>query len=298
MHNLKKLIVALDLSKTDEQILGFLKKFTEALLPDKILFFHAVPDIALPEDVFASPEEKEEYIEQRLSDCKQQLDGLREEYFGHRSDIHFEIECRYGSPLRRLLDSVEERHPDLVVFGKKKMTGGSGILATKLARRISCNLLLVPENSEQHLPIKRVLVPTDFSSHATKALSMAVELHALLKDPQLIIMHAYNVPPSLPTRIGRTPEQFGEMIKAHVMVALNEFVEHNVPAHIEPVLDMVEIADLGPAKQILHSVQQHNADMLIIGAEGHTLLESLFLGSVTEKLLQVNEGIPVLVIRG
>ena len=192
---------------------------------------------------------------------------------------------------------VAERHPDLVVFGKKKVTSGSGILPTKLARRISANLLLVPENAVNHLPIKKILIPTDFSPHANKALQMAVELHALLKDPQLIIMHAYNVPPSLPTRIGRTPEQFGGMIKGHVEVALHEFVEKNLPPHIEPVLDTVQLADLGPARQIMHSLNQHQADMLIIGAEGHNLLESLFLGSVTEKLLQVNEEVPVLVIR-
>lgn len=297
MHHLKKLLIAIDFSPMDDEILPFMEKFSQALLPDEITLFHVVPTISLPESVFESPVEKQDYIEQHTRQSEEYLHEQAEKYFGHRKDARIKVDCWYGSPLKKMLEYIEENRPDLVVFGKKKLTGGSGILATKLARRVTADLLLIPAGAVNKMPVKRLLIPTDFSAHATNAVKLAIELHPLLKDPDITLLHAYEVPPTLTTRISRSPKQFDEMVHGHVEEAMKKYVHENIPDVIEVDPEIVRLEDLGPARQILASADSKKADLIIVGAEGHSLLETLFIGSVTEKLMRLNESIPILVIR-
>ena len=39
------------------------------------------------------------------------------------------------------------------------------------------------------------------------------------------------------------------------------------------------------------------ADLIVMGAKGHSQVELLLMGSVTEKVLAVNESIPTLVVK-
>ena len=43
--------------------------------------------------------------------------------------------------------------------------------------------------------------------------------------------------------------------------------------------------------------KQHNVDLIVTGAKGHSQVELLLLGSVTEKLLAINDSLPTLVVK-
>jgi nucleotide-binding universal stress UspA family protein len=53
----------------------------------------------------------------------------------------------------------------------------------------------------------------------------------------------------------------------------------------------------GVAQYILDAVDEANSDLVVMGAKGHSKVELLLLGSVTEKLLALNEHIPTLIVK-
>lgn len=53
----------------------------------------------------------------------------------------------------------------------------------------------------------------------------------------------------------------------------------------------------GISKYILEFGRKEKVDFIIMGAKGHSKVENLLMGSVTEKLLTINDSIPTLVIK-
>ena len=47
----------------------------------------------------------------------------------------------------------------------------------------------------------------------------------------------------------------------------------------------------------LHTARNYAADLMIVGAHGKTWFDRLMVGSFTEKLLQINKEIPMLIIK-
>jgi hypothetical protein len=55
--------------------------------------------------------------------------------------------------------------------------------------------------------------------------------------------------------------------------------------------------DFDISAQISDYAHQNKADLIMLGAKGHSGLDDLFLGSVTEKLVTAEVELPVLVVR-
>lgn len=295
MHHLKNIVVALDLSKMDESVMEYLGYFTKALLPDSLTFVHVIPEHTIPEGVFASKEDKQDYQEKHKAETRKKLEALIESHWGHRSDIKPELTLLEGNPLKELLQFLQAHPYDLLVVGKKKVSSGSGIVAHKLARRIEGSILFVPTDAPT--AIERMLLPVDFSKDSMAAAKMAIQLSPLLDDPTLHIMHVYDVPPAVSIKIGRTPEQFSQMIRANVEEAMQHFIEKIEPGKAHIKTDLVYNKHTSPSRQLIEYAEVNQMSLIMIGAKGHTLLESLFLGSVTEKIILSPLPIPILIVR-
>ena len=63
---------------------------------------------------------------------------------------------------------------DLFLAGSKPRSVGRGILPQKFVRKSTCSVCLVPEHPPALL--RKIMVPTDFSEDATRALSLALSL--------------------------------------------------------------------------------------------------------------------------
>jgi nucleotide-binding universal stress UspA family protein len=295
MNNLKNILVALDLGPMDVQVMRFLEHFTQAVLPDSITFLHVAAPVSVPDTVFGSKADKDLYRQGRISEMKALLNDAVQEHFGHRSDMQVTTEVIEGQPLNELLKYVEAERPQLLVVGKKKHSSGSGIISQKLARRVPASMLLVPEDSAGE--VKRILVPVDFSEYSVAAMGLAVELAPLLGDPEVTALNVFDLLPTVALKIGRTPEQMDRMIRANVDEALEEFLARVPHGKMNIIRKPIPNRHNSPAKHILEYMDANNVDLVIMGAKGHNLLESLFLGSVTERILMANQKVPMLVVR-
>lgn len=295
MHHLKNIVVALDLSPMDGELMHYLSNLSKALLPDRITFIHVIPSDTLPDAVFATPEDRKSYLDSHKADITRNLTQLIEEHWGHRSDIKPDLEVREGNPLKTLLQWLKEQPYDLLVVGKKKVSSGSGIVAHKLARRIDQSILFVPQ--EATTDCREIMIPVDFSDHSLTAMKLGIQLSPLLDNPTLHTVHVYDVPPAVSIKIGRTPEQFSQIIKANVTEAMDAFVEKASPGKAHIKTHLVYNKHTSPSRQLIDFAEETQMHLIIIGAKGHTLLETLFLGSITEKLIVSSMQIPILVVR-
>jgi nucleotide-binding universal stress UspA family protein len=145
-----------------------------------------------------------------------------------------------------------------------------------------------------HAPIRRILVPVDFSAHAREALLYAVRLAEPL-EADVDAMHvdaeadATTEHVTVPGHPGRTVAQ---ELDDRAKVELDEFLR-TIPIPVEVRME-ARVRRGDPAKVIVE--ESGDYDLVLMGRHGRTALVHLLMGSVTEKVLR-HAHCPVLTVR-
>ena len=144
---------------------------------------------------------------------------------------------------------------------------------------------------------KSILVGIDLSPKSCKSLEVAVEF-AHLFNSKITLLNVH--------------EEFlnkDEMVMSRVSVEEikknNEEIALNTKRMFKDMLSKLDINDLsdieivqreGKASQeIIEYADKNNIDFIIVGSNGHSALEELFLGSTAKKIINTSK-IPVLVV--
>ena len=137
---------------------------------------------------------------------------------------------------------------------------------------------------------KKILLATDGSPHAEKALEYARDL-ALRDDAQVIVVHAV---PQVPDYLGKPEWQKlasrnvteGEQVAGHAAENLRKV----------GVDVIVEVLEGPPADAILRVADVRQPDLIVMGSRGHGEVASLLLGSVSHRVL-AHTHVPVMIVR-
>lgn len=294
---MKKILVALETAGPDRPVLQFLNNWVQKIPVEQILFVHVVPRQETLPPGFES-ELTEDWggmslDEEKIRTLEKELEG----YFPEQENLFVRFALREGDPLEQLLLEIEEERPDLVVIGQR-MKGNHEVLAGNLVRKTTCHALVVPERTSGK-PISNMLVPIDFSPHSVTALQAAVQIGKNFPaPPDITALHVYSMPDFSVYRVSRSPSEYKEMMEKTRLEAFSAFLgEHagDYPGRLLTSLAEKEMP--GIAHYIMEKAEANPADLIIMGAKGHSKVELLLLGSVTEKVLSLNEDIPVLVIK-
>jgi nucleotide-binding universal stress UspA family protein len=212
-------------------------------------------------------------------------------------DTYLEYEVQEANPLEKILEVIKEHHVDLVIIGKKANAESAGILGKSLARQSTASLLLIPKGTMNKL--EHIFVPVDFSENSGKALQKAIQLNYQLDSPARIsCVHVYEMPDLSYYKINRTYEQLQEIIAADMQEAFDRFIEKYAPNMGDMLIkNSVLRGKLSTAGELISLCNDYNANLVIMGAKGHSAFNSLFIGSVTEKFIHMNDHIPTLIIR-
>jgi nucleotide-binding universal stress UspA family protein len=140
---------------------------------------------------------------------------------------------------------------------------------------------------------RKILVPHDFSDHATGALKVAAELAARHRG-RLLVLNV--VPPISPmTPLQPAPEVPWvppmEMVTADRQ-RLERLVARTVGRRKVRTVVRVEVGD--PFERILHA--SRGVDSIVMATAGRTGLAHLVIGSVAEKVVR-HSPVPVLTVR-
>lgn len=294
MEAFKKVMVALDLSKTDESVLEYTNYLLSKIGSVKLYCVHIEPDFEVPNEI------KEKYgsefeMESLDEKMRHRMEDITRKALHNRTDIELDFEVIEGAPFEKLLHWAKVKDADLLVVGKKKISEGSGIVAKKVARQTDSSVLFVPQTAQSQ--ITKILVPIDFSKNSAKALQTAVELAAVCGGAKVVALNIFDIPTVNYYYIGQNYGQFTALILENAQNAYDIFMQKYEidKTKVEAVFE--ENIYLSPAKHINEYARKHEVNFMIMGAKGHSAMEVFFYGSVTESLLTYNEDVPLLVIR-
>jgi nucleotide-binding universal stress UspA family protein len=142
------------------------------------------------------------------------------------------------------------------------------------------------------MPLRRLLVPHDFSRHATHALRIALDL--LPANGQLVLLHV--VTPTIPvtdlTASGVRAYLFPDELVARARRELASVIARSVPPRFRPrVRAKIGVGD--PFQRIL--AETPGVDLVVMSTAGRTGLPHLLIGSVAEKIVRHSPA-PVLTV--
>lgn len=138
------------------------------------------------------------------------------------------------------------------------------------------------------LPIRTILLPTDFSegaAHACRvACTVARDCHA-----RLILLHVFT-PPVLISGENLLPPD-PAILKAELEAQLKALKVEDSDLQVERRLE-----EGFPGLEILRMARETNADLIVMGTHGRTGLSRLLMGSVAEQVVR-KAPCPVLTVK-
>lgn len=157
--------------------------------------------------------------------------------------------------------------------------------------------MIIPESSDEY--IGHILVPIDFSENSGKALQSAIGIKKQLgEELEITALYVYTMPDLSAYKIDRPYTEYQNMILSNLKEGFNAFLTKYIPEEKDWVKTELVYKDMpGIAGYIMEYAEEEEADFVIIGAKGHSKVDLLLLGSVTEKFLHINRTIPTLVIK-
>ncbi|MDA8443203.1 MAG: universal stress protein [Peptococcaceae bacterium] len=141
---------------------------------------------------------------------------------------------------------------------------------------------------------KNILVPTDGSDYARRALTLALEI-AQKFDAAIELLHVAHVPQIY----------WGEPYAAAFTVPMQEMVEKGGEQILLDTLKDIAIGTTKidkrqivgyPSSVILDEINAKNIDLVVIGRHGHSGLAGAMLGSVSNRVV-AHATCPVLVVK-
>ena len=152
--------------------------------------------------------------------------------------------------------------------------------------------------SSDELRLKRILVPTDFSEGAERALKYAIRLGRPYQA-EIIVLHVFHLKEYLTLLSQRdqvdsgTANEVLEAAKVGAMEKLEEVVRRvgNEDGLILPIL-LIGV----PFEEIVRYAAEHEADLIVMPTHGRTGLAHFLLGSTTERVIS-HSVCPVLVLK-
>lgn len=149
--------------------------------------------------------------------------------------------------------------------------------------------------------LKHILLPTDGSKLSDKAVKQTIKMAKALgakitvlhvmPDYERYVIERYNVPAALAAPVKRKYKEEAAALSKEI---LDRVCAAGTGAGVECA--RVSVADDSPYEAIIKQAKKSGCDLIMMASHGRRGLQSLLLGSETQKVL-VHSKIPVLVCR-
>ncbi|MEB2782548.1 universal stress protein [Algoriphagus sp. C2-6-M1] len=284
-----KAMIGLDLTEMDDILIKKTIVYLSFLGIDKCYFVHVSKNLAVPDAILKNHPELlapgDESIEALI---KAKLDE-----FDFPENMDIEVFAEEGAhPLETLLRWSKIKDVDLIIMGRKEKLEGAGSLAKGVAKKAPCSVLLLQERRSPGLP-KKIMIPSDFSDHTDLIYDFGERISEEL-GAELIPVHLYEVPHGY-SKTGKTFEEFAKIMKENAKEDFKRFIQKF--NHKELQCQFVLNNGEGQGKALLEEAEKLDADMILLGSRGKTKSAAILLGSVAEKLVVVNNILPMLIFK-
>ncbi len=188
---------------------------------------------------------------------------------------------------------INQSDVDFCVLGKKIVHKGTGIFSGRMARLLDKHILLTTETSR--LEIRNILVATDFSRYAKRALKFAARLQ--FNEQQMVTaFHVFRIPATYFPFVGHASNKLKDKQAEDKLNQLRKFTSDlDMEGHLDRVVEYAGDRTLG--RTIYDYAKSHFADLIVMGVKGKTDKDELLIGSVAEQLIGVDKDLPVLLVK-
>ncbi len=227
----------------------------------------AYVDAQIPADVL---EQQAKRAESEADKAKQQFES-RCEYYG----VQAEWRSVDGNPVEELVRNA--RYSDLVVLGQTERELPEFLelaFADRVALESGRPVLVVPSIGVKGYVIERILVAWSGSRESVRAVNDALPM---LKRAKIVIVLTVNLP---------AEERDNDIPGAAISLHLSR---HGVNAQAESISN----AEISIGDVLLSRSADKSADLIVMGAYGHSRFRELVLGGATRHLLN-HMTVPVL----
>lgn len=280
----RTLLAATDFSAPARHALERAAQLAQRHTGARLTLAHVVSQSALDKLRRLLPGDAEKLEAQLLAQAEQSLSELATTLAASHG-CSVDTVLAQGSALTELVELVETRHIGLLVMGARGAHFVRELLLGSTTERVlrkSRHPMLAIKQRPQ-APYRRILAPVDFSAHAAAAINAA---HAWLPGADFVLLNAFEVELESTFRLaGMDDEQIHEyriQAREAAMAAMDAFVASlEVPANRLTRQFVHGAATL----RILEHEQTMDADLIVMGKHGQSVMEELLLGSVTRHVL-------------
>jgi nucleotide-binding universal stress UspA family protein len=209
-----------------------------------------------------------------------------------------------GAPAKTIVEIASKGRYDLVVMGTHGRTGLDrallGSVAEKVVRCAPCPVLCLRGAAELRDPVRKILVPVDYSEGSAHALECATSIAEWL-GAELEVVHVWDRPAYVSTEVlVRMPEgslrPLGELIRLNAEAEMATFLANHLRRNEgSTVLPPHYLISGEPAASLVAELERGRHDLVVVGTHGRTGLKHLLLGSVADKLVRFAP-VPVLTV--
>ena len=187
-----------------------------------------------------------------------------------------EVVHETGSLVHTMLEY--EQRADLVVLGQhgEHAKWLEGMLGSSVERMVRASIKPCLVTTDKFRPFNRILIAHDGSAESTKALRAGIDLASNL---------GVNV-----TIITVGPKDSTDAASKILKDAQQQALARKLSVHME-------LRHGDAETEILMVCEESGADLIVMGAYGHTRIRQLILGSTTSHVLRESR-VPVLLVRG
>lgn len=229
-----------------------------------------------PDEVFAQAlQAQEEAARERLSSLEAQLQA---------QGVSAEGVVLFGQAGSKLLELADERNADLIALGGTSKGAlqaffvGSAARAALTNARQSLLIAHTPPNAEQPL---NAVVATDHSDYNYRCLDLLLQF-APHKLQRIAITTAFDLDEETLEILTRNAPAVQQSGADWIIEQLHER-NRQVCERLRPLQAACEslVVEGLPIPSLREAMRETNAQLLILGAKGHSLIERLSLGSVS-----------------
>lgn len=284
----KHILVGLDLSEMDNQLIKYTLYLTKHFEVEKIYFVHNIKKYELSDLIAEEIDDID--LEKAITDelTSQVANVISSDV------VDWEILISDDPYTESLINYITKKyHINTVILGNKTERKGTGLVGFKLLRILKCNVLWVPQM--RTIKINKLWVATDFSNASQKAFSISQLIQEKL-DCETSAVHVYNLPMHFSPYINNSKieDKLDKKITAHINKRFDNFIKKlNYSNTLNKLIFPGREAN--PSLKLSKEVKYNKVSMLIVTDKGENIFSNLMVGSVTEELFNRDLGLPLFV---
>jgi nucleotide-binding universal stress UspA family protein len=284
MKTIRKILVALDLTSTDAELIRYASFLSKELKLEKVYFVHNIKKYEISE--LFKEQLKDLDLEKMISD---ELDEKVAEHY--KAETASEVLISEDPYTESLINYIAHKYAiDLVVVGKKSKKNGTGVIPEKLMRLLKCDILSVPETGNYKLT--NIWTGTDFSRESVKSFQLASYL-SKETGAQITAVHIYNVPIQFTPFLDK--EEIVPKIETHTREKFEKFLNRSKITNCE--MKIIRGREASVAEKLTTEAEKAGVDLVVVADKGGNAFSSLLVGSMTDEIFKKRRKIPLWVAK-